>query len=445
MMNILIVDDEAGLRSGIVKRLSIEEYHMFEASNTLEALEIIQNELINIILLDLRLGEEDGYQFLKLLKSKEPQIKVIIITGYGTIKSSVACIKEGASNYLTKPVDADILISTISSEVEKIDLFEENIGLKQSIKDFTGASKLLQPGKSLPTHIDTLVNKIKDSNVTILISGETGTGKEVTAKKIHFSGTYSQKPFIGLNCSVFNDNLIESELFGHEKGAFTGATMRKLGRFEIARDGTLFLDEIGDMQMNMQIKLLRVLEEKVFERVGGTQKIKTNCRIIAATHRNLKKAIREHTFREDLYYRLNVVEIKLPPLVDRIEEIPFLVNQFIEDANIEYESSLLDQLRGYNWPGNIRQLKNVITNAVLLASEDTITSLNIPAFQSSEQNLKMSDSIDLKVLIENETGNIEKKVINKVLLEENRNITNAAVRLGISRKTLYKKIASYNL
>ena len=204
--------------------------------------------------------------------------------------------------------------------------------------------------------------------------------------------------------------------------------------------------------MNMQIKLLRVLEEKVFERVGGTQKIKTNCRIIAATHKDLRKAIREHTFREDLYYRLNVVEINLPPLVERVEEIPFLVNQFIDDANIEYDknikaidSGLLDQLKTYSWPGNIRQLKNVITNAVILAEADTITSLNIPAFQSSGQKQKLSDSLDLKVLIEKETGDIEKKVISKVLLEEKRNITSTAFRLGISRKTLYKKIESYNL
>ncbi|RKX82030.1 MAG: sigma-54-dependent Fis family transcriptional regulator, partial [Spirochaetes bacterium] len=225
-MNVLIVDDEAGLRRGILKRLSIENYSMFEAPDTMTALEIIQNEKINIILLDLRLGEEDGYQFLKLLKANEPDIRVIVITGYGTIKSSVACIKEGASNYLTKPIDMDILISTISSEVEKIHLFEENISLRQSINDLAGTSKLLKYVKSLPTHIDTVINKVKNSNVSILISGETGTGKEVTAKKIHFSGDYSQKPFIGLNCSVFNDNLIETELFGHEKGAFTGANTR---------------------------------------------------------------------------------------------------------------------------------------------------------------------------------------------------------------------------
>ncbi len=451
-MNVLIIDDETGLRRGIIKRLAIEGYNMFEAPNTKTALGIIINEKINIILLDLRLGEEDGFQFLKLLKVDEPDIKIIVITGYGTIKSSVACIKEGASNYLTKPVDMDILISTISSEAEKVQLLEENISLKQSLKDLTGSGNLLKPVKSLPTHIDTVINKVKNSNISILISGETGTGKEVTARKIHFSGDYSQKPFIGLNCSVFNDNLIETELFGHEKGAFTGANARRLGRFEIVRDGTLFLDEIGDMQMNMQIKLLRVLEEKVFERVGGTQKIKTNCRIIAATHKDLKKAIKDHTFREDLYYRLNVVEINLPPLVERVEEIPFLVNQFIDDANIEYgknirsiDSVLLEQLKVYNWPGNIRQLKNVITNAVILAEADTIKFLNIPAFQSSGQKQKSSDSLDLKILIEKETGNIEKKVISKVLLEEKRNITSTAFRLGISRKTLYKKIESYNL
>jgi DNA-binding NtrC family response regulator len=451
-MNVLIIDDETGLRRGIAKRLSIEGYILYDASNTAEAMQIIRNEQIHIILLDLRLGEEDGYQFLKQLKAREPEIRVIIITGYGTIKSSVACIKEGASNYLTKPIDMDILISTIGSEAEKISLYEENISLRQSINDLTSKNNMTSMSESFPSHIDTVINKIKDSRVSILITGETGTGKEVTARRIHFSGSFSQKPFIGLNCSAFNRNLIESELFGHEKGAFTGAGSRKLGRFEIVRDGSLFLDEIGDMDLGMQVKLLRVLEEKVFERVGGTQKIKTNCRIIAATHKNLKQAIKDHSFREDLYYRLNVIEINLPPLNKRTEEIPFLVDQFIDSANIEFEkniktidSNLMDQLKNYSWPGNIRQLKNVITNAVILSDSDTIKSLSIPDFDSNLSLKGDSSSLNLKVLLETETGNIERKVIGKVLEEEKRNITNSALRLGISRKTLYKKIESYNL
>jgi DNA-binding NtrC family response regulator len=451
-MNVLIIDDETGLRRGIAKRLSIEGYVLYDASNTDEARKIIRNEQIHIILLDLRLGEEDGYQFLKELKAKEPEIRVIIITGYGTIKSSVACIKEGASNYLTKPIDMDILLSTIGNEAEKISLYEENISLRQSIDDLTKKNQMTNMAESFPSHIDTIINKIRDSRVSILIAGETGTGKEVTARRIHFSGSFSQKPFIGLNCSAFNRNLIESELFGHEKGSFTGASARKLGRFEIVRDGSLFLDEIGDMDLGMQVKLLRVLEEKMFERVGGTQKIKTNCRIIAATHKNLKQAIKDHTFREDLYYRLNVIEINLPPLKERTEEIPFLVDQFIDSANIEFEkniktidSELMDQLKNYNWPGNIRQLKNVITNAVILSDSDTIKSLSIPDFNSSRSGHGDSSTLNLKVLLEKETGNIERKVIGKVLEEEKRNITNSAIRLGISRKTLYKKIESYNL
>jgi len=451
-MNILIVDDEEGLRNGILKRLSIEGFGMFEAANTRDALQVISNEQINIILLDLRLGEEDGYDFLKFLKKEEPEIKIIIITGFGTIKSSVNCIKEGASNYLTKPVDMDILISSINSEIEKIQLIEENIALKMSIMDLTGNDKFLQSEKSLPPQIESIINKIKNTPVSILISGETGTGKEVTAKKIHFSSSYSQKPFIGLNCSSFNENLIESELFGHEKGAFTGASMRKRGRFEIAGNGTLFLDEIGDMPMSMQTKMLRVLEEKSFERVGSTKKIKTNCRIIAATNKNLKKAIKDHTFREDLYYRLNVIDINLPPLKDRTDEIPFLVKQFIDNANLEYgkniktvDESQMDLLKAYSWPGNIRQLKNIITNAVLLSEGDKITSLRLPMFETGENNSCDENCIDLKYLMEQETKGMEEKIISAVLLQENRNITSAALRLGISRKTLYKKIESYNI
>ncbi len=452
-MNILIIDDEVGLRRGLAKRLQVEGYEVHEASNSKEALKLISQRKINIILLDLRLADEDGHTLLYDLKKEEPDISIIIITGYGTIQSAVTCMKAGASNYLTKPIDQDMLLTSISREIQTINLQSENAGLKQSLDDFVEREKIVTSAKKLPSQVDEIIQKVKSLNVNILISGETGTGKEVTAKRIHFSGEYRDKPFISINCSALNDNLIESELFGHEKGAFTGAHTRKLGRFEIAGNGSLFLDEIGDMSLTMQSKLLRVLEERTFERVGGTQKIQTNCRIIAATNKDLKKEVEEKRFRGDLYYRLNVVQIDLPPLRTRTDEIPYLVDHFIEEANQEYNKhiktisrTLLNRILAYPWPGNIRQLKNIITNAVLLSDGDTFHSLNIPDFENKcEETESVSSFIDLKNYVDQHTEKVEKELLSRVLHEENNNISSAASRLGIARKTLYKKIESYGL
>ena len=452
-MNILITDDEIGLRHGLTKRLRIEGYEVFGASNSREALEVIGRQKIHIVLLDLRLADEDGHSLLDDIKAKEPDISIIIITGYGTIQSAVNCMLAGAANYLTKPIDQDMLLTSIKREVQTITLQSENAGLKQSLDDFVEKEKVVTSSIRLPPHVDDIIQKVKNLDVNILISGETGTGKEVTAKRIHFSGEYRDTPFISINCSALNDNLIESELFGHEKGAFTGANSRKLGRFEIAGQGTLFLDEIGDMSLAMQSKLLRVIEERSFERVGGTQKIHTNCRIIAASNKNLKQAVQEQRFRSDLYYRLNVVEIPLPPLRERSDEIPYLVDHFIEEANRKYNkniktisSGLLDQILAYPWPGNIRQLKNVITNAVLLSDGDSFQSVNIPDFeQGCNDSETIGSFIDLKTYVDQHTDKLEKEVLLKVLDEEKRNISSAASRLGISRKTLYKKIESHGL
>ncbi len=452
-MNILIIDDEAGLRSGLAKRLRIEGYTVYEASCQQETMQLLRQQKIHIALLDLRLAGEDGHQLLHSIKHAEPETSIIIVTGYGTIQSAVECMKSGAANYLTKPIDQDMLLTALDRETQTINLQSQNAGLRQSLDDMVEMDKLITPSKRLPSHVDEIISKVKDLNVNTLISGETGTGKEVTAKRIHFSGLYRDSPFISINCSALNDNLIESELFGHEKGAFTGASARKPGRFEIAGDGTLFLDEIGDMSLTMQSKLLRVLEERSFERVGGTQKLNSNCRIIAATNKNLKKEVEQQSFRSDLYYRLNVVQIHLPPLRERTEEIPYLVEYFIEESNREYNkhiktisSALLDKIMEYPWPGNIRQLKNVITNAVLLSDGDTITTLNIPDFERScDETETTSSFVDLKTYVNQHTDRVERELLARVLAEEERNISTAALRLGISRKTLYKKIESHGL
>jgi DNA-binding NtrC family response regulator len=452
-MNILIVDDEAGLRRGLNKRLKVEGYQVYEASDSNEMFEILGRNSIHIILLDLKLAHEDGHTLLSEVKDREPHASVIIITGYGTIKSAVACMKDGAVNYLTKPIDQEMLLATIEKEQQKLHLQTENAGLRQSLDDFVEKERIFAPPQKLPSHVDAIIRKTKDLDVNILISGETGTGKEVTAKRLHFSGEYKDSPFISINCSALNDNLIESELFGHEKGAFTGAEERKQGRFEIAGNGTLFLDEIGDMSLRMQSKLLRVLEERSFERVGGTQKLNAECRVIAASNRDLKREIEEKRFRSDLYYRLNVVEIQLPPLRERKEEIPLFVEEFIAEANREYgkqvdaiSRELMERIVDYPWPGNIRQLKNTITNAVLLSDGKTIQSLNIPDLEDPcEGGQETAPSIDLKSYVEQHTERIEREVLERILDEEERNISSAANRLGISRKTLYKKMENYGL
>ncbi|GAI96387.1 unnamed protein product, partial [marine sediment metagenome] len=276
-----------------------------------------------------------GLDFLRELKSEEPLIPVVMITAYGNIKNAVVCLKAGAINYITKPIDRELLLSVLTRELESSSIKRDNISLRESLEACSNYTNLesLDPRMQ---EIDSIIGRIKDSPATVLILGESGTGKEITAKRIHYSGLYRSRPFIGVNCAALNDNLLESELFGHEKGAFTGAFSRKLGRFELAGSGTLFLDEIGDMSLAMQAKLLRVLQERSFERVGGTRTILTDCRIIAASNQDLQDLISRGAFREDLYYRLSLIVLEIPPLRARSCDIEPLIDLFIQQANLEY-------------------------------------------------------------------------------------------------------------
>ncbi len=452
-LNILIVDDEPGLRRGLNKILTLQDYQVFEAPGCLKAREIIKENDIDLVLLDLKLGKEDGFQFLKDLKSDEPLIPVIVITGFGNIKNAVECMKEGAINYITKPVDKELLLSIIRKEIESSRIKKENISLKESLE---GRSRItfLKSSHSTMNEIDFIINRIKDSQATVLILGESGTGKELTAKSIHYSGIYRNRPFIDVNCAALNDNLLESELFGHERGSFTGAVSRKLGRFELAGDGTLFLDEVGDMSLAMQAKLLRVLQERRFERVGGTKSIRTNCRIIAASNKELKALIDRAEFREDLYYRLSLIVIQLPPLRERKCDIEPLIQLFIDQANREYNRNvtsaspeILEILKKYQWPGNIRQLKNAITNAVILNQGDTIEKIDLFDAQSRENRVRFNlDFRDgLKKITSRCLNQVESELISRALSANNGNLTKTARELDITRKTLYEKIRKYNL
>jgi two-component system response regulator AtoC len=446
-MNILIVDDEPGLRSGLSKILALQGYHALEASTAAEARRIMGSAEVHLVLLDLKLGNEDGLALLKSLKAEEPAVPIIIITGHGDVASAVQCMQAGATNYISKPIDNALLLSILDKERSALSDRQSTFAFRESLR--TSTRTRLAPSSSLQMReIEKVILKIRDSDVPLLLLGETGTGKEVVAKSIHYTGSYRDRPFVGLNCASLNENLLESELFGHEKGAFSGAVARKIGRFELAGNGTLFLDEIGDMSLAMQAKLLRVLQEKTLERVGGTKPVSVYCRLIAATNKDLTMLRAEGTFREDLYYRLSTVTLKLPPLRERVRDIPSLVQLFVEEANATYGRSvlripdaLMRRLIAYHWPGNIRQLRNVITNAVILSEGEEIAAMELGDSAPLEDELPIDG--DLRTMMTRHSSEMEKRIIRTVLQRSNGNITKAAAALGISRKTLYEKIRRY--
>jgi DNA-binding NtrC family response regulator len=446
-MNVLIVDDEPGLRSGLSKILALQGYRALEASTAVEARKIMGSAEVHLVLLDLKLGGEDGLVLLKSLKAEEPAVPIIIITGHGDVASAVQCMQAGATNYISKPIDNALLLSILEKERTALSDKQSTVAFRESLR--TSVRTQLAPSSSPQMkEIEKVILKVRDSDVPLLLLGETGTGKEVVAKSIHYAGSYRDRPFVGLNCASLNENLLESEMFGHEKGAFSGAVARKIGRFEIAGNGTLFLDEVGDMSLTMQAKLLRVLQEKTLERVGGTKPVSVYCRLIAATNKDLTTMRAEGAFREDLYYRLSTVTLRLPPLRERSRDIPSLVQLFVEEANATYERSVrripdpvMRRLMAYHWPGNIRQLKNVIANAVILSDGEEIVGLELGDSAPPEDELQIDG--DLRTMMARHSGELEKRIIRAVLQKNNRNVTKTASVLGISRKTLYEKMHRY--
>jgi two-component system response regulator AtoC len=448
-MNILIIDDEPGLRSGLAKLFALQGYNTLEATSAAEVRKLLLTAEIHLMLLDLRLGDQDGLVLLKEVKAEEPTIPVIIITGHGDIYSAVECMKAGATNYIPKPIDHGLLLSIIEKETMAVRDRLTTLGFRESLRSAT-RTRLVPSYSAEMKEIERIVEKVRDSDVPVLLLGETGTGKEVIARTIHYTGAYRDRPFVGLNCASLNENLLESELFGHEKGAFSGAIARKIGRFELAGSGTLFLDEIGDMSLSMQSKLLRVLQEKTLERVGGTKPVSVYCRLIAATNKDLAALRARGEFREDLYYRLSTVTLKLPPLRDRTGDIPALVRTFVDEANAAYGRSvrsiperIMRSLTAHPWPGNIRQLKNVIANAVILSDGEEISGLAYGDAGKLEQEILIDT--DLPTTVARYSREVEKKIIRSVLEKNKGNITRSATQLGISRKTLYEKIRMHEL
>jgi DNA-binding NtrC family response regulator len=443
---ILIVDDEESFRAHLMRLFVRRGYAVADAANGAAALALAEQRQFDIALLDIVLPGLDGVEVLRTLKERAPETQVIMMTGNATVSNAIASMKLGAYDYLTKPFDFEELFILIERACELSALRQESKALhleldqQRKFDEFVGSDGKTRAALAL-------VEKVAPTDSTVLITGETGTGKELIAKAIHRKSSRHNKPFIVVNCSAMQETLLESEMFGYERGAFTGAVKNKSGLIEVANNGTLFLDEVGDLQPNLQIKLLRFFENGEFRPVGSTRSLHADVRIIAATNRDLKKLMQEGKFREDLFYRLNVIQIQLAPLRDKPGDIPELVEYFLKKTCCRMgkcvksiEPVALDLLCHYQWPGNVRELENVIERAVILASSDRITVDDLPADLAQLYGVP-SDS----QLLDNSLAAVEREQILKVLRETGGNKARAAAILGITKKTLYSKLRTYGI
>ena len=439
---ILVVDDEAIVRESLRDWLSDVGHQVFIAEDGPHALEIIEEEKLGIVIADLVMPGMDGIELLKKAKEISPSIEVIIITAYGSIPTAIAAMREGAYDYIEKPFCPERAELLVEKLVEHQRLVEENISLHQKLEERYRFENIIAKSAKMQQVIE-VIKVVAKSNATVLIIGDSGTGKELVARAIHSQSYRKDKPFVAVSCAALPESLLESELFGHEKGAFTGAYARRKGKFEVANRGTLFLDEIGDMSANIQVHLLRVLEEKEFTRVGGNELIKVDVRVVSATNKDIKKAIADGQFREDLYYRLNVVTIDLPPLRERKEDIPLLAQHFLKKFATENQKEITgfspeanDFLLKYEWPGNVRELENAIERAVILAKNSYIEVADLP-----QESLTLAYSAPSGTSL----AEVERERILNVLNETGGNYSEAARILGISRVTLYNKTRAYGL
>ena len=445
-LTILVADDEKNIREGLREALMLDGFEVQMAADGREALDLITRGDVDLLITDLKMPRLSGEELLKSVTSQFPTIPVIILTGHGTIESAVQAMHDGAYDFITKPVNLDRLSLLVKRALSSRELALQNRAMQEELERRSGFASII--GKSAEMkHVFEMVRQVAPSRSSVLITGESGSGKEMIAEALHYNSPRKDKPFIKLHCAALTESLLESELFGHEKGAFTGAIARKRGRFELAHMGTLFLDEIGEINQNVQIKLLRVLEEKKFERVGGEETVEVDVRLIAATNRDLKEAIGRGAFREDLYYRLNVVNIHIPPLRERKEDIPLLVAAFLKEFSQEngkpidgIDAKARLALYNYAWPGNVRQLRNSIESAVVLCKGTTITLEDLPP------NLKGETGGDsLRISLGATLADVEKEVIRSTLAREGGNKSRTAEILGIGRKTLHRKIEEYGL
>src|SRR5208337_1307185 len=439
-ISILVVDDELSIRESLSGWLQQDGYEVESAADGPAALAKAQESHYDIMLLDVKMPRMDGITVLKTLRESNTDTAVVVMTAHGAIQDAVEAMKLGAHDYLLKPFDLEEMSLIIEKLVQMQTLAMENLILKDRVATISRFENLVGQSPPMLQLFETIVD-VAQSDATVLITGETGTGKELVARSIHAQSPRCYGPFIAINCGAFTEHLLESELFGHEKGAFTDASYTKKGRLEMAHGGTLFLDEVGDISIKMQIDLLRVLETREFTRVGGTVPLHSDFRVVAATHQDLQESIRKKTFRQDLYYRLNVIHLQVPPLRDRPEDIPLLAQHFLRryatETNKKVDSILpeaLEAMRRYSWPGNVRELENALERAVVVGKGRQLQAKDLPFVVGAEQEaagLSLED--------------VERRYIAQVLASAKGHISNAAKVLRINRTTLYHKIKKYGL
>lgn len=456
---ILIADDEKGARFGMKKALEKDGYPLFEATSGPEAVEFIKNHLPDIVFLDINMPEMNGLEVLEKIRGMECPPLVVVITAYGSEKIAVEAMKKGAYDYIAKPFDVEELRLITRNALEKLALQDENRRLRSQLEGLSTVEGLGEIVGQSPAmrRVFTKIEKVAPTETTVLLLGESGSGKELVAREIHRRSHRADKPLVVMNCAALPETLIESELFGHEKGAFTGATERRIGKFEMAHGGTIFLDEIGDMSPNTQAKLLRAIEEKKFERLGGMETLRVDARVISATNKDLPAEIEKGTFREDLYYRLKVVEIELPALRQRREDIPLLVQHFLRLFSRRHKKELegvsrevMRILLSYDWPGNVRQLANTLERAVILAENATITREDLPEDLKGDQPPVSSSTILDYTLPFREAKrrvveSFEREYILQSLKAHKGNITKTAEALGMHRQGLQQKLRELNI
>jgi len=448
--SILIVDDDPAHRTMLWTLLTGWGYAISEADDGSTAIEKARQKAYDLILMDIRMIRVSGLEALTEIKALNPAIPVIIMTAYSSVETAVKALKSGAYDYLTKPLDFDELRLTMERAMEHTHLKEENRALREALGNHFDRRNIIGRSVAMEKVLET-VAQVAPSEATVLITGESGTGKEMIAGAIHFNSPRKEGPFVKINCAAITETLLESELFGHEKGAFTGAHKRKEGKFRQAHGGSLFLDEISEMSLAMQVKLLRVLQEREVTRVGGEEVIKVNVRMVAATNRDLMEQISEGKFREDLYYRLNVVTIKIPPLNGRKEDIPLLAQHFLEifcsrnNKEIKgFTPQAMDRLLRYDWPGNVRELMNAVERGVVLSRSEYLDIEDLPLITATEEpdgEGLPEEGIPANLPLDE----VEKASILKTLEATGGNKSEAARRLGITRKTLHKKLKSYGV
>jgi DNA-binding NtrC family response regulator len=448
---ILLVDDDLAFRKSTSKLLENDFYQIETAASGEAALARFSEIRFDAVLCDLVMQGMSGLELLPKLKAIDPRVPIIMVTGHGSIDSAIAAMKAGAVDYVTKPFDSDELRMRLMRAVEQERQRRELESLQDQLKTRSDFSGMLGRSRAMED-VFTLANKVASNDITVLILGETGTGKGLLAQALHANSPRAKKPYVGVNCAALTPTLLESELFGHEKGAFTGAIERRIGRFELADTGTLFLDEIGELTPELQTKLLDVVQEKRFQRVGGSQTIQVDVRLITATNRNLAEQVKAGKFREDLYYRLNVVPITLPPLRARREDIELLSAYFLAQVaerigkgELRFSPSAWQQLLEHSWPGNVRELQNTIERAAVLAEVPEVNEIYFAEVAASDPQTSLPTDRPLKDLLKDETERVEKAYLAALLARFGGSVTKTAEHAGLDRRTIFEKMKQYDL